>query len=272
MINNSIITGLKNNLAGWIQPKPVIDQHTEAWLLETFLWAYSEFDGEFFQTYTQFILPTKAFFPQQVSSIEQMAGYVFKQVINFAGMQAWPLEIVAPHQVKAQSFPMMQFAGVKRGDNAELMSTSGLLQLSYNPNQINQPQDLVASFAQSLGYVKLLQSQSEPPGGKEFAPQAVDLVACFLGFGVMMANTAYQFKGGCGSCYNPYANRSSSLSESELVYILALLLKVKKLPLSTVSPHLKPHLKGLLKKANKQLANTLNQSANPILMALTEAK
>ncbi|MCF6457620.1 hypothetical protein [Pseudoalteromonas sp. MMG024] len=264
--------GFKNTLLNIIKTQPVVDQHSEAWILDTFLWVYQEFDGDVLLNDMRFVLPNAEFFPEQVSSIEQMASYVFTQVKQYAGMQAWPIQLVAPHQISEQSFPYLEFANVKRGESAELTAASGSLNISFNPNQINQPQDLIASFSQSLAHINVLQNRSLPPGGQEFVPQAVDLLSCFMGFGVMMANTAYQFRGGCGSCYNPYANRSATLNESELIYILALLLKAKNLPLSHISAHLKPHLRAMLKRANKQLENTIKQSANPMLIALTEVK
>lgn len=267
-----MVSGLKNTLLNLVKTQPLIDEGTEAWILDTFLWAYQEFDGDVLLKDMRFILPNGEFFPEQVSSIEQMATYVFNQVRNYAGMQAWPLVLVGPNQVCEQQFPRLEFASVKRGESAKLLASSGSLQISFNPNQINQPQDLIASFAQSLSYINVLQSGSLPPGGKDLLPQAVDLLSCFMGFGVMMANTAYQFRGGCGSCYNPYANRSATLAEPELVYILALLLRAKNLPLSHISTHLKPHLRSMLKRANKQLENTITQSANPMLIALTENK
>ena len=265
-----MISGLKESIKNLVVAQPVVDSATEEWLLDTFLWAYHEFDGALLLEDMQFIFPNAEFFPQQVSSIEQMASYVFKQVVGYSGMKAWPLQLVGPGQMTQQNFPLLEFENAKRGESAKLLSYSGSLQVSFNPNQINQPQDLVASFAQSLAHINVIQSRSLPPGGKELLPQAVDLLACFLGFGVMMANTAYQFKGGCGSCYNPYANRSASLSEAELTYVLALLLKIKKLPLSHIQSHLKPHLKGMLKKAAKQLDKTIADSANPVLIALAE--
>lgn len=267
-----MVSGLKSTLLNLVKTQPLLDEGTEAWILDTFLWAYQEFDGDALLNEMRFILPNGEFFPEQVNSIEQMASYVFTQVKGYAGMQAWPIQLVAPNQISEQSFPLLEFSGVKRGDNAELVSASGSLQISFNPNQINQPQDLIASFSQSLAHINVLHNRSLPPGGQELVPQAVDLLACFMGFGVMMANTAYQFRGGCGSCYNPYANRSATLAEPELIYILALLLKAKNLPLSHISSHLKPHLHSLLKRANKQLENTISQSANPMLIALTEAK
>lgn len=265
-----MLSALKNTVSSVLTPQPLLDESTESWIIDTFLWAYNEFDGQHLLPSMQFILPTAEFFPEQVNSVEGMAKYVFGQVCQYAQMQAWPLRLVAPNQISQQTFPTIVFKDIKRGKEAQLVSASNYVDVSFNPNQVNQPQDLVASYAQSLAYINVLQSRSLPPGGKEFINQAVDLLASFMGFGVMMANTAYQFKGGCGSCYNPYANRNASLSEPELIYVLALLLKASKQSPNAVSAHLKPHLKSMLKRANKQLNQTIKSSAQPMLIALTE--
>ena len=71
----------------------------------------------------------------------------------------------------------------------------------------------------------------------------------------MFANTAYQFKGGCGSCYNKYANREVALPENEMVYCLAMFTVLKDIEVKQVTPHLKSHLRGEYKKAVKELSN-----------------
>ena len=98
------------------------------------------------------------------------------------------------------------------------------------PNQSTQ--DLVASFCQAFAAILIAQRGEQPPGGEQFLPQAIDLLASYMGFGVMFANTAYQFKGGCGSCYNRYANREVALPENEMVSCLALFTVLKGLQLN----------------------------------------
>ena len=79
------------------------------------------------------------------------------------------------------------------------------------------------------------------------------MVAIFLGFGLMFANSAYTFRGGCGSCYNASANRDAYLTEQQSVYALALFSVLKELPTNTVSANLKKHLRGYFKKAVKEI-------------------
>ncbi|BBW92816.1 hypothetical protein PS1M3_29030 [Pseudoalteromonas sp. PS1M3] len=245
---------------------PLLEQQEQQWLIDTFIWAVENFDAEFFTKHTQIILPTGQYFPDSVSSIEQMATSVFKRVTTYAGMSAWPIQLVAPQQLQPQVFPRFEFSSVIRGERCELIvPPSHAINISFNPNQINQPQDLVASFAGTLATIMIHHVGVLPPGGKDFLPQAADALACFLGFGVMMCNTVYQFKGGCGSCYNPYANREAQLSETHTVFMHALVCYFKKDNVS--KKHLKPHLRSQFKKAQKEIKALVSESANPLLLA-----
>jgi len=48
-----------------------------------------------------------------------------------------------------------------------------------------------------------------------------------IGYGVLLANSAYTFGGGCGSCYNATANRQPALTKLENVFALALFYQLK---------------------------------------------
>ena len=262
-------------LLSLFKQQPCLDDSTTLWILDTYQWAIEQFDLDEFRNNSQLILPTKDFFPDKVASIEEMAQSVFDKTLSYAGMKNWPIKLVSPaayHQnPKLQKMPQLQFNDAIRGSSAEIYSadysqaSAKVIYVSYNPNQINQPQDLVASFAQTFAAILIAQRGVQPPGGEEFLPQAIDLVASFLGFGVMFANTAYQFKGGCGSCYNRYANREVALPENEMLYCLALFSVLKNIPAKQVTPHLKSHLRSTFKKAVKELEGKRKTQELPLL-------
>ncbi len=108
-----------------------------------------------------------------------------------------------------------------------------------------------------------------PPGGKEVLPQTIDLVACFMGFGIIFSNTAYQFKGGCGSCNNQNLNRQSALPELETVYGLALFCVIKCIEIQQVKKELKSHLYKPFRQAHKEIILYLQQTTNPEHKLLT---
>jgi hypothetical protein len=78
----------------------------------------------------------------------------------------------------------------------------------------------------------------------------------------------YQFKGGCGCGYNPYANRQAALTEPQTLFMHALVTHFKGDNQS--KKFLKPHLRSQYKKAQKQINALISNSANPLLLALDE--
>ncbi|NQY66093.1 MAG: hypothetical protein HRT38_20945 [Alteromonadaceae bacterium] len=256
-----------NNL---FQTKPVLDSGTSDWIFDTFAWAIENFELNVFKQDTQLILPNNDFYPGKVSSVHQMAQSIFDLTLKYAGMENWPIRLVEPQNYQQQPLAKIHFSNAIRGGSFQLVNEpeqETIIEITYNPNQINQPQDLIASFGQTLASILILQSDAIPPGGKDNLPQAADLVACFMGFGVMFANTAYQFKGGCGSCYNPAANRQVALAELDVAYCLALFSVLKSIPVKQVLPHLKLHLKKTFKQAHKEIQAKVKLSPQPALLA-----
>ncbi|MFC3033167.1 hypothetical protein ACFOEE_11610 [Pseudoalteromonas fenneropenaei] len=255
----------------FFQSQPLISEEEQDWLIDVFVWAAEYLDGDYFLAHTQLVTPTAQHFPDRVSSIEDMATSVFRHVVNYAGMSHWPLQLVAPNRFSAQAFPALQFAGGLRGKNSQLMTMQPQpVYISFNPQQINQPEDLVASFAVALAHVLVAQVRRQggplTPGGEEQLAAACDAIAIYLGFGIMLSNTAYRFKGGCGSCYNPYANRQAALSEAQSIFMHALVSHFK--PDQKHHSHLKGHVRSQLKQAQKQLVKHLKTTPQPVLLAM----
>lgn len=259
----------------------VIDADSHQWILDTFSWALSHFDVLEFKNNSQLVLPNNQFYQGSVSSVHEMALSIFKQTTQYAGMQEWPILLVTPERFFAGSqqiiIPAFNMVGHCRGDNTPFAKSNDddsekleqqPIMLSYRANQVNQPQDLISSIVQNLANILIVQQRSLPPGGEEYIPQAVDIIACFMGFGVIFSNTAYQFKGGCGSCNNPNANRQSALPENETLHALALFCLLKAIEPKAVKPHLKSHLRKQFSLSYHALSNTLKNSADPVLLSL----
>jgi len=260
-------------LAALFKSQPVVDEGTKNWIFDTFAWAVEHFESQVFVKETQLILPTNSYYPGSVSSVHEMAQAIFNNTLKYAGMQGWPIVLVAPQVYEHEPMPKLALPEVIRGQQAVVhinREHTSPIRISYHPGQINQPQDLIATFAHSLAMIMITQRGILPPGGKENLPQAADLLACFMGFGVMLANTAYQFKGGCGSCYNASANRQAALPEQDTLYMLALFSILKSIPIKTVTPHLKSHMKSTFKSAYKELVQLMKHSPYPALQAVRQ--
>ena len=248
--------------------KPIIDADSKAWIDSAFAWALENFDNQFFSQRTELILPTKDYFPDPASSVEEMAANVFRRVSEYCGLEHWPFKLVEPQNFLPQQYQLNQPLLIKRGplsDNQNLQQMipdEAKFTVSYDPIQLKQPQVMVANYAAMLSSYLVGMSGINPPGDADHRAPAVEILAIFMGFGVMFTNTAYAFRGGCGSCHVHAANRVAVLSENECVYALALFAQLKGIEPKKVTPHLKKHLRGLYKQAFKQLEKAPEQQAS----------
>jgi hypothetical protein len=81
-----------------------------------------------------------------------------------------------------------------------------------------------------------------------------------MGFGIMVANSAYTFRGGCGSCYNPLAERSAFLSQDEATFALALFCELKGVSQDAALSYLKKYLRPVFKKACKEIRHNSSET------------
>ncbi len=273
-------------LSTFFKTKPIIDESSKAWIFDTFAWCIDQLDGDFFYHNSELILPNNHFYPGSVSSIEEMAATIFTNTTKYSGLTKWPLKLVNRDNFIQKPMPPLKFHDRLRGENAninmiesaQLTNTvnykiegqviTPTIDIAFHSSQLNQVQDLIAYLIQVQANILVGQHQGlalsvSAPGGKELFPQTIDLVACFMGFGVIFANTAYQFKGGCGSCNIQSLNREAALPELETVYALALFCVLKASDIKQVKKSLKTHLYKSFRQAHKEITLYLQHSSNP---------
>ncbi|CAA0096732.1 Uncharacterised protein [BD1-7 clade bacterium] len=240
-----------------------IDEFSIDWMFSTFAWALENFDAKYFQYETELILPEERFFPGSFDSANAMAKGIFESVKTHAGLQHWPFEFVEPERFLPQPVALQQqLVTGKRGGSAQVTAYNAdyhPLTLSYQPQQINKPDALASSYAHLLAQHQLFQSQLAVPGGEAYTAQATEIIAVMMGFGLLMANTAYTFKGGCGSCYNAAENRQATLSENHSVYALAMFCALKGVDNKLVLQQLKKHLRPVYKRSYRDIQSREQQ-------------
>lgn len=235
--------------------RPLIDLSSADWICDTFEWAMQNFDNEEFFKRSRLVLPTNEFFPGNVDSVHAKAENIFKHTLMYTGLAHWPFQLQLPELFESLPAHQIELVRVERNSTVSMLPVTYQrpLTLSYNPQQTLKPEDLSSSFAHVMAQHMLLQSRQLPPGGEDYLSEGSEILAVFMGFGVMFANSAYTFRGGCGSCYNAQANRTASLSENEIIFALALYCRLKGIEDSHAFSCLKKHLKSNYKQACKQL-------------------
>jgi hypothetical protein len=242
---------------GLFENRALLEESSSQWLFDAFAWSLDNFDTDLFYYNTVLVLPTNQFFPGRVDSVHGMANLIFSQVKRYAGISHWPTRIADQSSCSLLDTPQVNIKGALRNPDGvadESVADERRLLIPYNPQQINNPEGMIATFAHTLAHYMGQMAKTPPPGGVEYWPHVTELLAVYLGFGLMFANSAFTFRGGCGSCYNPNANRDAYLSEQEATYALAIFAVLKGIANSSVTVHLKSHLRGFYKKAVKEIS------------------
>lgn len=239
----------------WLQ-KTLISSEAADWIDDCSLWAIQNFNSDLFRSQTRLILPDASDFPEKISGPEPMARYILSRVAELSGVAHWPWQLCDARAASPTAPPLLPPELRQRNPNVpSVPKQTAALQVPFVIDQVAKPQDLVASIAHTCAQHILWQSQQTPPGGMAYFEQAAEVLAVFSGFGIMLANSAYTYRGSCARCYNPRANRQAALSESESVYALALFCHSKSIPSGEVLKHLKPYLKSSFKIASRQVKN-----------------
>jgi len=241
---------------GLFKNSALLEESSPRWLFDAFAWSLDNFDANFFYNDTVLVLPTNQFFPGRTDSVDGMANLIFDQVKNYAGISHWPTRIADQSSCALPNASQVEIKGALRDPDGiadESVAEERRLLIPYNPQQINNPEAMIATFTHTLAHYMGQMARTPPPGGGEYWPHVTELLAVYLGFGLMFANSAFTFRGGCGSCYNPNANRAAYLSEQEATYALAIFSSLKDIPNSSVTGHLKSHLRSFYRKSMKEI-------------------
>lgn len=258
----------------FFKTKPLIDSNSADFIFTTVAWVLQNFDHEEFFKRTRLVAPSNDFFPGRVSSVDEKAQNIFQHTLRYAGLRHWPFELKSlvardmNNECEVQPAPQDELALIYRNSyprdgmyvkDVPVIITQQPLFVFYNPQQALKPEDLSASYAHVLAQHLIVQSKLQPPGGLQFFAEASEVLASMMGFGVLLSNSAYTFRGGCGSCYNSMANRQPALTELDSVFLLALFSRLKGITYKEATRHLKKHLRASYKKAVKQVDQRLEQ-------------
>ena len=241
-------------LFGLLDREPLLDETYAGWILDVYAWALRNFDPVMFRDETLLVTPSNEHFPGRANSPEEMARLIFERVVTYAGMRHWPLKLLPPGSCALEPPAEVRVVAGARGTRAVAVADapSPSLTLSYDPEALNNPEAMIAVYAHTLAHYLGSSATEPPPGGAENWPQVTEILAVFLGFGLMFANTALILpRGGC--CGGPVVRRQAYVSQHDITYALAIFAALKGLPQKTVLAHLKKSLRGHFKQAMREV-------------------
>lgn len=251
-------------LFNWFSKTPLLDKAHTDWLWQTFSWSMKHFNAGFFHHKTRLVIPSNRYFPGRADSPRDMAELIFERVKAYAGMAHWPCELIEPESCLLDAPLHVPVSGPLRGEGLAPLPASPSLPVTYDPVQLNNPEALIAGFSHTLAHYLSMTAEQKPPGDPGHWPYATEVLAIFMGFGLMFANSAFHFQGACGSCQT--VGRAAYLSEFEATYALAIFCVLKKIPPQDIKRHLKKHLRGFLKRAMQEVTEHLDKVREPALV------
>lgn len=240
-------------LLGLIDRQPLLDEVYAGWIFDVYAWALRNFDPIMFRDETLLVTPSNDHFPDRANTADEMANRIFDRVVAYAGMKHWPLRLLPPNNCVLPPAVEIPVVGGARGSRAMAVDRSpASLTLSYETGYLNDPEVMIAVFAHTLAHYLGMSATEPPPGGTENWPQVTEILAVFLGFGLMFANTALVLpRGGC--CGGPTVKRRAYVSQHDITYALAIFSALKGLPKKEVMAHLKKALRGHFKRALREI-------------------
>ncbi len=228
---------------------------------ETYAWALKHFNRQHFFESSQLITPSKTHFPDQADDHIALAEKILARVKSYAGMDNWPTQLIVRYDEEQPLLPAPHISITHQlRDNSSAIVVEGQgdsLPVYYHPAQTPEPNTLIATMARSLASPLVYLAPELPPGGKENIGPATDLVAIFMGFGLFMSNTAFNYSiGSCGSCKPRGVQMLGDLTEEQMTYATALFCALKGIPKQEVLPHLKSTLRPFFKRALKEVSGS----------------
>ena len=240
----------------------VLDNESVAWIIKVFDWGLKHLGRKVLEQHSTLIPPSNQHFPGRASSTAEMAALMFDRSRAYADVQDWPFQLMPPGTPLPSQLPgSVAPSPIRRADTRlpvagqQTGNSNAIIPVSYNPAMINNPEAMIAGFAQVFAHDLGAAVREPPPGGIQNWPQTTDVLGVFLGFGVMFANTAYHDQPrSCASCGSPPVERQVNLPQFDVSYALALFCALKDIPNRKACKSLKSSsLRGYFKRCRQDI-------------------
>jgi len=251
---------------GLFSPR-LVDDEVADWQFENYEWLIRNFSRETALQDSELWLPIAEHFSPNNKSGQPLAGrvlakFLFKTVKIQCGFSVNDeFRLIPTIESKPQSLggvAMVQThedgaCGRYMIDKNEDGSYSETI--TYDSDLEDNPNQLVATFAHEISHA--LHNRSKEP--LDIEPQLyellTDLTAVYLGYGVFIANSRFSFSQMSSHDVQGWqASGAGYLPEADIIFATAIFMAIKNIPYETAASHLKPNLRKMLKKANKQLS------------------
>lgn len=233
----------------------LVDADVADWQFEQFEWLIDNSssgpglpDGDLWQ-------PTSEHFPKADGDLGE---HLFALVCQQCSFDPAAFDLIAMDPVKGQSLGGVALTHATEGAplgayTVEGETETGLREVIYY-DASQSPLQLVATFAHELAHSFFYRGFEPWAGDQELHELFTDLTAIYLGYGIFLSNSRFSFEGFTGTGVQGWQARGAGyLPEADMIFALALFMRVKGIPIDAARDHLKPKLSKMLKKAMRQL-------------------
>ncbi len=236
--------------------RPLLDEETASWHLENFEWLVSSYASSQSLSAATLVLPKPNYFQTDGKKGHALAEHLFAQVKAYCQIEEWPTEL------RPQSGTPQPGRGLfEVQQNRSVLGTyqghpANHIRITYAPHLLKNPQSLIATFAHEIGHAIIDRAPKPPVCAHDEVEFLTDLAAIYMGFGVFLANTAFQFtqwRDDALGTQGWQSSRTGYLPETDLVFATAIFIRVKQLDPTEARSSLKPHLGSQLDRALRDL-------------------
>ncbi|TYK67398.1 hypothetical protein [Colwellia echini] len=305
-------------LSALFKVKPIIDEASKEWIFDTFAWCMAQMNGEYFQPNQQLIL-TDMLYPQNLQCVEAIADKVLTKTNQYIGMSNTAISLTPVKQfyhtynfecsvddlTKPTRKPFFSSTLYREHYQARNATTANEnnnipLEIGYHESQLNQPDTFIAYLVEKqlthivkqqgvnppTRKVTLTRAVDDKSPHKQTLTKTVDLIACFMGFGVIFSRAAShlqsesnvesnknkrsEIKNVVKNNIKPKVSTNTALINKEhteeIIYALALFCAIKNSDTKVIKQELTTDLYKLFNKAYKEVSLYLQQTTNPVHM------
>lgn len=230
---------------------PFLEPEISDWHVKCWAWLIDATGGLEDLRQTKLVLANADFFPPSEATGHARAEHILECVKTWAGMPEWQTRLVAQPGLARR---VSSLGSVTNGAHpaGTFCRTGNQGKISYDPDLLSRPVALIATLTHELGHYLNGTFKYPPPEGVDYFEPATDVTACFLGFGLFGANSAFEFEQ--FTDFDSQGWRSSTLgylSQREWLLNLAIFIALTGASPDDAKAELKPALRGDFKRALK---------------------
>lgn len=237
--------------------KRAIEDDIADWVEDRFAVLLEQLAAEQSVQDTELALPGDDRFNIEAATAGEHAAQIYSATAKLAGFEDWPVKLTAMGD--EGPLDLSGYVIVPSQNTATGMISSdenGEIEISFARDIAKNPVALVATFAHELAHLLLHTRGVEEGIEGDEAELLTDLAAVYMGFGVFLANAAFDMTpmedGMMGIGWT--SRRQGYLTENTLVYATALFCSIKDGGFEEARAGLKPRLREVFDRAIKQLA------------------